>query len=66
MKHRDTPRSDKNCCDGLNLLRELTAVRLRALVETTTDGVPICPATRARMEVLRSVLKEIDNIKASC
>ena len=66
MNHRSTPRSDQNCCDGLSLLRDLTAVRLRALVETTQDGVPMNPATRARMETLRSVLKEIDAIKASC
>lgn len=64
MNHRNTPRSDQSCCDGLSLLRDLTAVRLRALVETTSESVPMNPATRARMETLRSFLKEIDTIKA--
>ena len=66
MNHRSTPRKDMSCCDGLSLLRDLTAVRLRVLVETTTEGAPLCPATRARMETLRSFLKEIDDIKGSC
>ena len=48
------------------MLRDLTAVRLRALVETVDDMDKVCPATRARMETLRSFLKEIDDIKATC
>ena len=48
------------------MLRDLTAVRLRALVESVDDMNQVCPATRARMETLRSFLKEIDDIKASC
>ena len=63
MKHRNTPRRDQNCCDNLDLLRDLTAVRLRALVETTTEGVPVNPATRARMETMRSFLLEIDKLR---
>ena len=61
MKHRETPRRDQNCCDNLDLLRDLTAVRLRALVETQTENM--CPATRARMETLRSFLLEIDKLR---
>ena len=66
MNHRNTPRRDRTCCDGLSMLRDLTAVRLRALVETVDDMDKVCPATRARMETLRSFLKEIDDIKATC
>ena len=66
MNHRSTPRRDQSCCDGLSMLRDLTSVRLRALVESVDDMSKVCPATRARMETLRSFLKEIDDIKASC
>lgn len=67
MKHRDRPRKDKDCCEALEHLRELFALRLRAMAEPMMGKeIPMNEITRARFETLRSVLAEIDKARANC
>ena len=51
----------KKCCEDLDLLRDLLQLRIRVLVNGV-DVKIMNPCTRARLETLRSVLKEVERM----
>ena len=56
-----TPRPMRDpCCKDLEHLRDLLQMRIRILVG---DGAVVHSNTRIRLEVLRSVLSELDNLE---
>ena len=51
----------KKCCEDLDLLRDLLQLRIRVLTHDI-DASTMNAITRARLETLRSVLKEVDRM----
>jgi hypothetical protein len=56
-----TPRPMRDpCCKDLEYLRDMLQMRIRILVG---DGVTVHSNTRIRLEVLRSILSELDTLE---
>ena len=62
IRQKKTP-AEESCCRDLKYLRELIQLRMRVLIgdrEERRNDLP--PHTMVRLEVLRSVLQELDTL----
>ena len=60
IKKRRSSAEEESCCRDLKYLRELIQLRMRVLIGDEHAKPP--PHTMVRLEVLRSVLLELDTL----